>query len=172
MNRLLCAFACAGVLVSGCSSTSILSDVPQTDSRLPPRTSYGEFLDDYRGAPLSFVFRDGRTADGILVDASPDSMVWTAAGSQSASRCSTRQLALVKSGPHLVPTVVGMTVCGFCFFGLGGFIPGDGGGAGPHNYLPNACAGIAGLALGYVVGRKISEGPDFIVEGDSLRQDR
>jgi len=166
------ASACAVLILSGCSPTSILSDVPQPYSWLPSHTSYSQFLGDNRGATLRFCFRDGRITDGILVDATPDSMAWSEPGSSVVTQCPTRQLLFVKNPSRLVPTIVGMTVCTCFFFPFGGFSSGPGGQTAPHNYWPNVAMGFAGAAVGYAIGQANPAGPEYVVETDSAFTNR
>ena len=165
---------CAALLVlCGCSPSSILSDVSQHEYWLPSRTSFGEFAHDYKGETLRFVFRDGRVVNGVLLNASRDSMVWMPTDSPAIAHCRTQGLAYIKHASNVVPTVACLTVCVFFFDAMvWAGAQTDASHGNPRNlFVPLLVGGCTGALLGYGVGQSTYVGPEFIVEPDSLRME-
>ena len=163
----------AGLLSCGCSSSTILSDTPQPTYWFSTNTSYRAFLDECRGESVRFLFRDGRSQDGVLLEATPYSMVWLGEDDSIVYCQPTDKIACV-SGGHPLFSVIMSSATGVIFIGAIGMMvslsTGESGGAHPVSptWWPACAFGAGGAVVGYLVGRA-NRWHEYQVQRDSIQ---
>jgi len=167
----------AGVmtLLSGCTTSSMLSDAPRAYPWLPPRTPYRELVDNCRGDIVEINFRDGLTVEGTILGATADSVQWLMASGVHIRTSATRDIVSIRHGSHLIPAIAG-TLVGAVFLTYAIGLPismssAESGGAHPvaGPDWPFYFFGAAGGVCGFFVGDGYSTWHEYIVPTDSVQ---
>ncbi len=140
-------------VLTGCTSSSILTSKPDSFPFGTSVTSYDEFLDHYRGETVTLVRGDTTSLSGKLISASTDSLVCISNVTGSRVCISSKDIARIEArGSHLRPMLLG-TGCGL-LVGLpiavmmsGGFESG-----GSHSNQTDFSTIAAGLGWGGLMG--------------------
>jgi len=161
---LLCA-----VGMPGCSST-ILTDVPRPYPFLATYTPYKDLLSRYSNRGTTFTMCDGTSAEGRLLAASPDSIVWQEDGG-TRHAAPTKDFSQLRHGSNTIPVIVGASVGLSAFVVNFGFVGSGGGREGPEPVSPSQIIypGLMGAVLGAGIGALIDVTDTYEVNILSIR---
>jgi len=158
----------------GCSWSSVITDIHRESAREPPYTSYRELMRDCQDEIVTIVMRDGRRQEGILLQASPDSIGWLGR-SDSVPQCSpSYDILRIERTSHLIPSLLTVPIC-LTAFGIYGAVIGRSGGGGKTESegapaLQVITWSALGTAFGVLIGRAFNFTYAYEVTPLSLRK--
>lgn len=102
------------LILYGCGS-SILSDSPRDQYWPPITTAFQEFQNDTRDETLTIVLLDSQRFQGVLIKASPDSIVWSNGASSIRLSYPIHQVDRIERTSYTIPMIIATSI--FCFVG-------------------------------------------------------